>query len=63
MPIPLYDVNAAVNLKSNLKSDDDLNVNGKKFHRNSQKTIWSYNPDDTLIRVCKLFNIFISFQY
>ena len=28
-----------------------LNVNGKKFYRNKEKTIWSYNPDDFLIRV------------
>ena len=29
----------------------NLNVNGTQFARNREKTIWSYNPDDYLIRV------------
>jgi len=33
------------------KQQNTLNVNGKKFYRNKDKTIWSYNPDDFLIRV------------
>ena len=37
------------------KQHDTLNVNGRKFFRNKDKTIWSYNPDDFLIRVSGVF--------
>ena len=37
------------------KEHNSLNVNGKKFYRNKEKTIWSYNPDDFLIRVSLSF--------
>lgn len=29
------------------ESSDLLNISGKRYNRNTSKTIWSYNPDDT----------------
>ncbi len=31
-----------------------LNVNGQRFRRNPDKSIWSYNPEDTSLNVCIL---------
>lgn len=70
MPIPIFDASFNLNLnninnnKSSNKnnsslSDNNLNINGKKFYRNREKTIWSYSPNDTSFRVGSLIQIFL----
>jgi|LakMenEpi03Aug12_release.lakeMendotaPanAssembly.Ray.scaffolds.fasta_scaffold4193494_1 hypothetical protein len=34
------------------ESSDLLNISGKRYNRNTSKTIWSYNPDDAATKVC-----------
>jgi hypothetical protein len=36
-------------------SSEDLNVSGKRCQRNPEKSIWSYNPEDTSLDVNQIF--------
>lgn len=42
------------NNNSNNSDSLNLNINGKKFQPNYEKTIWSYTPDDSIIKVSKI---------
>jgi hypothetical protein len=46
------------------ESSDSLNISGKRYNRNTSKTIWSYNPDDATTKVSvphakENYNLFI----
>jgi hypothetical protein len=53
-----------ISYNSNNNSTNNLNINGKKFDFNdSEKSIWSYNPEESSFRVyfILLYNIFTSY--
>jgi hypothetical protein len=49
--LPMYSSSNNLNESSEL-----LNISGKRYNRNASKTIWSYNPEEVLIKVIKHFN-------
>ena len=36
-------------------SSELLNISGKRYNRNSSKTIWSYNPEDATGKVRRIY--------
>ena len=50
--LPLY------NTSSTNDSHSIMNVTGKRFERNTSKSIWSYAPSDCLLKVKKSFFVF-----
>ena len=44
----------------NFPNDENLNVNGRKYYRHPEKSIWSYNPEDTSLNVKKNFFSIVS---
>ena len=57
--MPLYDM-LENNSILNFPNDENLNVNGRKYYRHPEKSIWSYNPEDTSLNVKKNFFSIVS---